>query len=81
MKREHYFLIFWIMLLVVIAFGCATSPFHETPREEKCLALCQADLEHCGERCEDSGGFEAETALCKDQCEKTFYSCNEKCPK
>ena len=63
-------------MLVAIAFGCATSPFHQTPRE-KCLALCQTDLEECKVSCEDSGDFEPETALGAEQCEKTFYSCDE----
>ena len=79
MKRRGYLLILWIILLVVIAFGCATSPFHETPKE-KCLALCQADLEDCKDGCEDSADFEPGAAQCVDQCQKTFYSCNEKCP-
>lgn len=79
MKRRRYCLIFGVALLVVIAFGCATSPFHETPKE-KCLALCEADLEDCKDGCEDSADFEPGAAQCVDQCQKTFYSCNEKCP-
>jgi hypothetical protein len=78
-KRKRYVLIFWIILLVVIAFGCATSPFHQTPRE-KCLALCEADLEDCKEGCEESADFEPGAAQCVDQCEKPLFSCNEKCP-
>ena len=72
-------MIFWIILLVFVACGCATSPLHQTPRE-KCLALCQADVEECKEGCEDSVDFEIGAAQCVDQCEKTLYSCNEKCP-
>ncbi len=72
-------MIFGVALLVVIAFGCATSPFHETPRD-KCLGLCEADLEDCKQGCENSADFEPGAAQCVDQCEKTFDSCNEKCP-
>jgi hypothetical protein len=88
-KTRRYCLILGVALLVVIAFGCATSPFHETPKE-KCLALCQADLEDCKQGCEDSADckqgcedsadFEPGAAQCVDQCQKALYSCNEKCP-
>jgi hypothetical protein len=80
MKRKRYLLILWIISLTFIAFGCATSPFHQTPRE-KCLALCQADVEECKEGCENSADFEPGAAQCVDQCEKALFSCNEKCPK
>jgi len=79
MKRRRYLLIFWIILLVFITCSCATSPFHETPKE-KCLALCQADLEDCKEGCEDSSDFEPGAAQCVDQCEKKLTECNQKCP-
>jgi len=72
-------LILWIILLVILFFGCATSPFHQTPRE-KCLALCQDDLEVCKENCTEQVGEAEQAAPCIDQCEKTFSSCNEKCP-
>jgi hypothetical protein len=78
-KRKGYLLILWIILLVAIAFGCATSPFHQTPRE-KCLAQCEADVEDCKEGCENSADFEPGAAQCVDQCEKALFSCNEKCP-
>ena len=79
MKRRRYCLIFGVALLVGIAFGCATSTLHATLKE-KCLGLCQADLEDCKDSCEDSADFEPGAAQCVDQCQKTFYSCNEKCP-
>jgi len=79
MKRRGYLLILWIILLVVISFGCATSPFHQTPKE-KCLALCEADLEGCKEGCEDSADFEPGATQCVDQCEKKLTECNQKCP-
>jgi len=79
MKRRGYLLVLWMILLVILSFGCASSPFHQTPRE-KCLALCQADVEECKVSCEDSADFEQGFAQCQDQCEKTFSSCNEKCP-
>jgi hypothetical protein len=78
-KTRRYCLILGVALLVVIAFGCATSPFHETPKE-KCLALCQADVEVCKENCTEAVGEPEQAAGCIDQCEKTFYSCNQKCP-
>ena len=80
MKRKGYLLAVWIVLLVIIVFGCATSPFHQTPKE-KCLASCEANLGDCKDGCEDSADFEPGAAQCVDQCEKTFLSCNEKCPK
>ena len=79
MKRKGYLLAVWIVLLVIIVFGCASSQLHQTPRE-KCLAKCEVDLEICKGGCEDSADFEPGAAQCVDQCEKTLSSCNEKCP-
>jgi len=78
-KKRGYLLILYTIFLVVISSGCATSPLHQTPRE-KCLALCQADLEECKVGCEDSADFEPGAAQCVDQCEQTFSACNENCP-
>jgi hypothetical protein len=80
MAWRRYCLFFGVALLAVVALGCATSPFHESPRD-KCLAQCEAEVEDCKEGCENSSDFEPGAAQCVDQCEKKLTECNQKCPK
>jgi hypothetical protein len=79
MRKKSYFLILGMILLVVLAFGCATSSFQETPKEE-CLGKCADDLEVCKEGCTEAVDEPEQAAGCIDQCEKEFFACKQKCP-
>jgi hypothetical protein len=79
MRKKSYLLILWIILLVVLAFGCATSPSQETPKKE-CLGKCVDDLEVCKEGCTEEAISVQGAGGCIDQCEKEFFACKQKCP-
>ena len=79
-RKQHRF-ISVVILLVVLAFACAT-PTSQTPREPspqqvECVSQCQPEHTACKFGCRDLS--ESELTLCMQKCDRKLYECHQLC--